>query len=333
MSRRAKIVCTLGPATSSQEQITSLVESGMDVARLNFSHGAHADHEIAYKRVREASDLTGHAVAILADLQGPKIRLGTFAEGPVVWETGSQVCITVEDVPGTRLTYEGQTGTGGGIPHRVIFTVTDFTKEVDGVRTRVVYDVDESDGEVVEAELAFFAQDDAGNVWSLGEYPEEYEDGTFIGAPDVWIAGLEGASAGIHMPADAEELVRGPEYLQGEAPAIDFLDCARVAKEDGTVQVPAGDFHDVLTTHERSPLESTSAIQIKEHAEGVGIVRISARTDPEGETLELVSVEQLTGPSLRAVDDAVVRLDENGRRISDVYRGSSELRRSTEGRP
>jgi pyruvate kinase len=101
MSRRAKIVCTLGPATSSQEQITSLVESGMDVARLNFSHGAHADHEIAYKRVREASDHTGHAVAVLADLQGPKIRLGTFAEGPVGWETGSQVCITVEDVPGT----------------------------------------------------------------------------------------------------------------------------------------------------------------------------------------------------------------------------------------
>ncbi|MET0763236.1 MAG: pyruvate kinase [Blastococcus sp.] len=101
MSRRAKIVCTLGPATSSQEQITSLVEAGMDVARLNFSHGAHADHEVAYHRVREASNRTGHAVAILADLQGPKIRLGTFAEGPVVWETGSQVCITVLDVPGT----------------------------------------------------------------------------------------------------------------------------------------------------------------------------------------------------------------------------------------
>jgi pyruvate kinase len=101
MSRRAKIVCTLGPATSSQEQITALVESGMDVARLNFSHGAHADHEIAYRRVREASDRTGRAVAVLADLQGPKIRLGTFADGPVHWETGSRVCITVEDVPGT----------------------------------------------------------------------------------------------------------------------------------------------------------------------------------------------------------------------------------------
>jgi pyruvate kinase len=82
MSRRAKIVCTLGPATSSLEQITALVESGMDVARLNFSHGAHEHHATAYQRVRQASASTGHAVAVLADLQGPKIRLGTFADGP-----------------------------------------------------------------------------------------------------------------------------------------------------------------------------------------------------------------------------------------------------------
>ncbi len=111
MSRRAKIVCTLGPATSSLEQITALVEAGMDVARLNFSHGSHADHEAAYLNVRKASDSTGHAVAVLADLQGPKIRLGTFADGPVTWATGSRVCITVEDVEGTAervsTTYKG----------------------------------------------------------------------------------------------------------------------------------------------------------------------------------------------------------------------------------
>ena len=101
MSRRAKIVCTLGPATSSLEQITALVEAGMDVARLNFSHGAHEHHATAYRLVREGSDTTGHAVAVLADLQGPKIRLGTFVDGPVEWPTGSQVCITVEDVKGT----------------------------------------------------------------------------------------------------------------------------------------------------------------------------------------------------------------------------------------
>ncbi|GHE12997.1 pyruvate kinase [Klenkia taihuensis] len=101
MSRRAKIVCTLGPAVGSAEQITALVESGMDVARLNFSHGEHADHERNYHLVRQASDKVGHAVAVLADLQGPKIRLGRFKDGPVTWETGSRVCITVEDVEGT----------------------------------------------------------------------------------------------------------------------------------------------------------------------------------------------------------------------------------------
>src|SRR3954471_1327401 len=101
MSRRAKIVCTLGPATGSLEQITALVEAGMDVARLNFSHGKHEDHERAYRLVRGGTGKVGRAVAVLADLQGPKIRLGTFADGPVVWEAGRRVCITVEDVPGT----------------------------------------------------------------------------------------------------------------------------------------------------------------------------------------------------------------------------------------
>jgi pyruvate kinase len=111
MSRRAKIVCTLGPATSSPEQVTALVEAGMDVARLNFSHGAHAHHAAAYGLVRDASDTTGHAVAVLADLQGPKIRLGTFKDGPVNWPTGAEVIITVEDVEGTAervsTTYKG----------------------------------------------------------------------------------------------------------------------------------------------------------------------------------------------------------------------------------
>jgi pyruvate kinase len=92
----------LGPASSTDEQIKALVEVGMDVARLNFSHGDHADHEIAYKRVRAASDVTGRAVGILADLQGPKIRLGRFAEGPTVWAAGETVRITVDEIEGTH---------------------------------------------------------------------------------------------------------------------------------------------------------------------------------------------------------------------------------------
>ncbi|MCF8786224.1 pyruvate kinase [Rhodococcus ruber] len=99
---RTKIVCTLGPATATGDRIRELVESGMDVARLNFSHGEHADHEENYKRVRAASDATGKAVGVLADLQGPKIRLGRFAEGRTTWANGEEVRITVEECEGTH---------------------------------------------------------------------------------------------------------------------------------------------------------------------------------------------------------------------------------------
>lgn len=102
VTRRGKIVCTLGPATSTDEAVKALVDAGMDVARLNFSHGDYADHEAAYKRVRQASDLTGRAVGILADLQGPKIRLGRFADGPTIWASGETVRITTDDVDGTH---------------------------------------------------------------------------------------------------------------------------------------------------------------------------------------------------------------------------------------
>ncbi|MFD8596226.1 pyruvate kinase [Kitasatospora sp. NPDC059646] len=100
--RRAKIVCTLGPATDSYDQIKAMVDAGMDIARLNLSHGSHAEHEDRYHRVRKASDETGRSVGVLADLQGPKIRLGTFADGPVLLERGDEFTITTEDVPGDR---------------------------------------------------------------------------------------------------------------------------------------------------------------------------------------------------------------------------------------
>ncbi|MBB5894391.1 pyruvate kinase [Kutzneria kofuensis] len=102
MSRRAKIVCTLGPATSTPEKMRDLVAAGMDVARMNFSHGSHADHKQVYDLVRTTAAESGRAVGILADLQGPKIRLGTFAGGPVEWRTGDVVRVTVDDVAGTH---------------------------------------------------------------------------------------------------------------------------------------------------------------------------------------------------------------------------------------
>ncbi|MET7811145.1 pyruvate kinase [Streptomyces sp. NPDC005395] len=145
--RRAKIVCTLGPATDSYDQIKDLVDAGMDVARFNFSHGTHAEHEERYHRVRKASDETGRSVGALADLQGPKIRLGHFGEGPVLLERGDTFTITVEEgVEGDRhvcgTTYAGlaeDVTPGERVlvdDGKVCLEVTD----VDGprVRTRVV---------------------------------------------------------------------------------------------------------------------------------------------------------------------------------------------------
>jgi pyruvate kinase len=112
--RRAKIVCTLGPATNTAENLRELVRAGMDVARLNLSHGSHADHELVYGDVRAASDAVGRAVGILADLQGPKIRTGRFADGPIELEKGATFTITTRDVPGDRTavgtTYSGLPG-------------------------------------------------------------------------------------------------------------------------------------------------------------------------------------------------------------------------------
>ncbi|CAB0603678.1 pyruvate kinase [Corynebacterium diphtheriae] len=102
MERRTKIVCTLGPAVASREGILGLVKAGMNVARMNMSHGDHADHEKNYQWVREATDETGRAVGILGDLQGPKIRLGRFIDGATVWENGEIVRITVDDIEGTH---------------------------------------------------------------------------------------------------------------------------------------------------------------------------------------------------------------------------------------
>lgn len=112
--RRAKIVCTLGPAVSTPRRIRELVYAGMDVARLNMSHGSHEDHAEAYRLVREASDASGHGVGIFADLQGPKIRLETFADGPVILRRGQEWTITTRDVPGDATicgtTYKGLPG-------------------------------------------------------------------------------------------------------------------------------------------------------------------------------------------------------------------------------
>jgi len=99
--RRTKIVCTIGPATESEAQLEQLMRAGMNVARLNFSHGTHQEHEQVIERVRAISARLGYPVAILQDLQGPKIRTGVLQDGkPITLFDGMQVTITTRDVVG-----------------------------------------------------------------------------------------------------------------------------------------------------------------------------------------------------------------------------------------
>ena len=101
MTRRAKIVCTLGPATRDAKTIAALIEAGMDVARLNFSHGSHDQHRALFRAVRQSANTVNRPIAVLADLQGPKIRLGGFEGGSATLETGAEFTLTTENVVGT----------------------------------------------------------------------------------------------------------------------------------------------------------------------------------------------------------------------------------------
>src|SRR5687768_11970789 len=108
--RRAKIVCTLGPATGEPASIDALVAAGMDCARLNFSHGDHGSHARMATMVREAAQRARRPLAILADLCGPKMRIGRFTAGQVELHPGDRFTLTTRDVPGTNqivsVTYE-----------------------------------------------------------------------------------------------------------------------------------------------------------------------------------------------------------------------------------
>src|SRR5215813_1590961 len=95
---RAKIVCTLGPASATPERIGELIDAGMSVARLNFSHGSHEDHAAVLQTVRAEAERRGKAIAALLDLQGPKIRVGRFANGQIELNSCVELTATTENV-------------------------------------------------------------------------------------------------------------------------------------------------------------------------------------------------------------------------------------------
>ncbi len=211
--------------------------------------------------------------------------------------------------PGTQFVYAGKINQDGErVEHRVVFTVTDLVKVIDGVRNVVLFDLDYNAGELAEAELAFHAQDDGGNIWNMGEYPEEYEGGKFTGAPDTWITGLAGARAGVIMRADPR--VGTANYLQGWAPAIDFSDTARVYRTGQRTCVPVKCYSNVLVTDEWNP-DEPAAHQQKFYAPGVGNIRadFAGTKETEKETLVLIREVQLDPKALALIRQEALKLD------------------------
>jgi hypothetical protein len=224
--------------------------------------------------------------------------------------------------PGTQLIYKGSAipeGEKTRVTRRVVSTVTDLSKWIDGVRTLVIWEKDYTSGKLGESEIAFFAQDKAGNVWLLGEYPEEYENGKFVDAP-TWISGQKGARAGIAMLANPR--VGSPDYAQGFAPPpVEFKDRARVYKKGQKTCVPVKCYKDVLVIEEFEK-GVPGVFHLKYYAPSVGLVKVGWRgaNEVEKETLALVKRQQLSSKELAKARNEALKLDKNAyKRSGEVY--------------
>jgi len=268
MSRRAKIVCTLGPATSSPGQIAALVAAGLDVARLNMSHGDHHAHSAVYDAVRAACDASGRSVGVLADLQGPKIRLGRFAAGPVTLAAGQEFTITGEDVPGdqgeTSVSYPGLAGDvrpGTRLlvdDGRVVLEVT----AVQGarVRTRVLVGGQVSDHKGlnlpgVRVSVPALSGKDADDLrWALGLRADMIALSFVQGPEDAEPARKVMDEIGVRLPLIAK--VEKPQAVAALDEVVAAFDGIMVARGDLGVEFPL----------EQVPLVQKRAIRLARRA-------------------------------------------------------------------
>jgi pyruvate kinase len=250
MDRRAKIVATLGPATASTGRIAALVTAGLDVARLNLSHGQHADHQQVYDRVRAASDDAGRCVGVLADLQGPKIRLGEFPGGPVRLAPGDEFTITVADVPGGRheasTTYQGlaqDVRSGDSIlidDGRVLLEVTRVTGGRVRTTVRVGGTISDHKGinlpGVAVSAPALTPKDEADLRWALA-LGVDLIALSFVRHPrDADAARKVMDECGVRLPLIAK--IEKPEAVACLPEIVDAFDGIMVARGDLGVELP-----------------------------------------------------------------------------------------------
>jgi hypothetical protein len=227
-------------------------------------------------------------------------------------------------VPGTRFTWTGHAlDDGRQVSRKVVFTVTDLTKVVDGVRTIVVWDRDITDGTLEENELAFFAQDDDGNIWHFGQYPEEYDGKEIVKTP-TWIAGLHGARPGVTMQAVPR--LHTPSYAEGWGGSdVNWTDRGKVDQVGQQTCVPVDCYTDVLVVDEFNP-DEPGAHQLKYYAPEVGGVRVGWRGagEEEREVLVLVALEHLSATQMEEVRQTALAQEARAYRISPNVYGTTQ---------
>jgi hypothetical protein len=296
----------------------------------------------AYKQSKEVYDQTSPSYidedieasgGMEEEAEADEDAMADVEEPVKVWENFDSIVFdnptTVDNkwlplAPGTQLIFEGVTvEEGEEIPHRIEFTVTELTKEIDGTETVVIYVIDISDDELIEAEIAFYGQDNDGNVWYFGEYPEEYEDGEIVENP-AWLHGQEGAMAGIKMWADPQ--LGTPPYFQGWGPEVEWTDYGQVDAVDEETCVEYDCFEGVLVIAESS-LEEEDAYQLKYYAAAIGNFQVGFRgADATQEELELIEIIELDAEALAEIHELALALEESAyENAASVFGGTSPM--------
>jgi hypothetical protein len=220
--------------------------------------------------------------------------------------------------PGMKYIWDGYAvdEEGDEEPHSTVCEVTDLVKEIAGVRTVVCWERDFVDKEMEEAEIMFLAQDKKGDVWLLGEYPEEYSNGKFE-KQTGWIHGCKDGHAGIIMKKEPK---LGMTYSEGWAPSVEYTDRALIYQVGQKVKVPAGSYDNVIVVDE-SNNETKGAHHLKYYARGVGVVHVDWRgKKTDQEKMDLVKVEKMSPEEMDKARAAALKLDKHGFEVSkDVY--------------
>lgn len=251
--RRAKIVCTLGPAVDSVEKITELIESGMNMARFNLSHGEYADHERRLLTVRQVAKKNDKAVAVLVDLQGPKIRLGKFVAGSHELVKGATFTITTEEVAGdsqrVSTTYKGLPG-DCRVGDQIMIDDGKVTVEVTEVKTNEVVTKVLQPGFVsnnkglnlpgVAVSVPALSEKDIADLrWALKAGVDFIALSFVRTAQDIKDVHRVMAEEGIKIPVIAK--IEKPQAVENLQEIVDAFDGIMVARGDLGVELPIED--------------------------------------------------------------------------------------------